>query len=458
MHFKELNLIEPLLRAIEAEGYTEPTPIQQQAIPLVLAGNDLIGCAQTGTGKTAAFSLPILQLLAERPRPAVKGRLPRALILAPTRELAIQIEESLTTYGKHTGLKSLVVYGGVGIVPQIDSVRRGVDVLVATPGRLLDLIGQRVISLQQLEIFVLDEADRMLDMGFIHDIKKVLSHLPPKRQNLLFSATFSSEVKAVADQFLRNPLQVSVERKPEQIGSIEEWVFLVEKNDKPELLQHLIHELRIRKAIVFTRTKHGADKLSKILSRNSISAGAIHGNKSQNARQAALADFRDGRMRILVASDIAARGIDIDEITHVFNYEIPEVAETYVHRIGRTARAGAKGIAIAFCSAEERKYLMDIQKLTQRQVPVAENNPWPSLELTADMLLPNATRGGKQPPAPSRSTEGRPPASSRPERGQSNAPRSATPRQGDSVRQAPANPERKKSWFDSRPKSKNRPE
>jgi ATP-dependent RNA helicase RhlE len=410
MTFKELNLIEPLLRAIENEGYTEPTPIQQKAIPLVLSGSDLIGVAQTGTGKTAAFSLPILQWLSEHPRPAVKGRLPRALILAPTRELAIQIEENLNIYGKFTELKSIVVYGGVGITPQIEAVRRGVDILVATPGRLLDLIGQRVISLQQLDIFVLDEADRMLDMGFIHDIRKVLSHLPSKRQNLLFSATFSPEVKSVADQFLRSPQQVEVERRPESVGAIEEWVFLVEKNDKPELLQYLINDLRIKKGIVFTRTKHGADKLAKVLARNGISAGAIHGNKSQSARQAALADFRDGRMRILVASDIAARGIDIDDITHVFNFEIPEVPETYVHRIGRTARASARGMAIAFCSADERKYFLDVQKLTGRLVPVADTNPYPSMELTEEMLqmpAPKSAPAKKSSPPPARPSEHR---------------------------------------------------
>ncbi len=440
MTFKELHLIEPLLRAIEIQGYTEPTPIQQKAIPLVLSGSDLIGVAQTGTGKTAAFSLPILQWLANHPRPAAKGRLPRALILAPTRELAIQIEENLNTYGQFTELKSIVVYGGVGIVPQIEAVRRGVDILVATPGRLLDLIGQRVVSLQQLDIFVLDEADRILDMGFIHDIRKVLALLPPKRQNLLFSATFSPEVKAVADQFLRDPQQVEAERRPETVGAIEEWLFLVEKNDKPALIQHLIEYLRIKKGIVFTRTKHGADKLSKVLSRNGISAGAIHGNKSQGARQAALADFRDGRMRILVASDIAARGIDIDDITHVFNFEIPEVPETYVHRIGRTARAGAKGMAIAFCSAEERKYLLDIQKLTGRRIPVAENNPYPSMELTEDMLqlpVPKSAPAKKQsPPQRSNPQGGRPAENARPPAQGSGG---SAPRSGEGPK--------KKKWF-----------
>jgi ATP-dependent RNA helicase RhlE len=367
MSFKDLGLEHKLLRALQQEGYTHPTPIQTQAIPILLQGRDLIGCAQTGTGKTAAFSLPLLQMLAAKPAPR---RDIRALILAPTRELAIQIDESLSAYGRYSGLRNTVVFGGVSAGKQISQLRQGVDVLVATPGRLLDLRDQGLLKLDRVEILVLDEADRMLDMGFIHDMNRIISRLPTARQTLLFSATMSAEVREIADKYLRDPRFVSAETPKEERGFIEETLYHVEKPEKAALLIELIQSHQVAKGIVFTRTKYGADKLARVLSRASISVAAIHGNKSQNQRQAALEAFKAGRVRILVASDIAARGIDIEDISHIFNYEIPEVAETYVHRIGRTGRAGAKGVAISLCDNNERKYMQGIQRLTQRRIPV----------------------------------------------------------------------------------------
>ncbi|MDX1943749.1 MAG: DEAD/DEAH box helicase [Saprospiraceae bacterium] len=377
MTFKELGLDKQLLRALEAEGYEHPTPIQEQAIPIVLQGDDLIACAQTGTGKTAAFSLPILQYLLETPKPdADAPRTIRALILSPTRELSIQITDSIDTYGKHTRLRSALLFGGIPAHGQLANLRHGADILIATPGRLLDFANQGFVDLRKVEIFVLDEADRMLDMGFIHDMKRIVAMLPKSRQTLLFSATMSPEVKAIADQFLYKPLQISVAPPKETRSAIEEKLYFVEKPAKIGLLRHLIQENGIKKGIVFTRTKYGADKLAKLLQQYSISTGAIHGNKSQNERQRVLNDFRRGRIHILVASDIAARGIDIDDITHVFNYEIPEQAETYVHRIGRTGRAGSKGIAISFCAREERKYLNGVEKLTNKRLTIVEDHPY----------------------------------------------------------------------------------
>ncbi len=368
MTFQELGLDEKLLRSLKTEGYERPTAIQEQAIPVLLQGRDLIGCAQTGTGKTAAFSLPILQHLL--PVSGSKQRQILALIVAPTRELAIQINDSLNAYGRHTGLRNTVVFGGVSASRQIKALRQGVDILVATPGRFLDLHNQGEINLNNTEYLVLDEADRMLDMGFIHDIRRIINMLPARRQTLLFSATMPPEVRAIADQYLDRPHEITVELPKEKHLKIEERLYHVEKPEKTSLLAHLIRKHGVEKGIIFTRTKYGADKLARQLSRVAIPAGAIHGNKSQNARQRALEDFRRGRIHVLVASDIAARGLDIDDITHVFNFEIPEVAETYVHRIGRTGRAGATGIAISFCDNNERKYLRNIQKLTRRNIPI----------------------------------------------------------------------------------------
>jgi ATP-dependent RNA helicase RhlE len=375
MRFEDLKLIEPLLRAVHAEGYTEPTPIQAQAIPHVLAGSDLLGCAQTGTGKTAAFALPILQRLNAAPR---QERYIRVLVLAPTRELATQIGESFRAYGRNTGLKQTVIFGGVGQNPQIDAVKRGVDILVATPGRLLDLMGQGYVKLDRIEVLVLDEADRMLDMGFIHDVRRIINAVPRKRQTLLFSATMPPEIQDLARNILINPVSVAVTPVASTVEMIQQSIFFVEKKDKPDLLEHLLRDKTVKRVLVFTRTKHGANKVVKQLARASIMAEAIHGNKSQTARERALANFKSGSTRVLVATDIAARGIDVESITHVINYDLPNEPETYVHRIGRTARAGASGFAWSFCDTEEREYLRDIERLIQLHVPVAANYPYAS--------------------------------------------------------------------------------
>lgn len=376
MSFKKLALIEPILKALEAEGYTTPTPIQAQAIPLVLERRDLLGCAQTGTGKTAAFAIPILQILHEEKNEEKGPKKIKVLILTPTRELAIQIDESFAAYGRFTGLKHTVIFGGVSQLHQTNALRAGVDILVATPGRLLDLMTQGFIDLRQLKIFVLDEADRMLDMGFIHDVKKVILKIPAKRQTLFFSATMPPEIQKLANTILVNPSKVEVTPPSTTVEKIEQGVFFVDKGDKPSLLIHLLKDKAIVTALVFTRTKHGADKVVKMLHKENISAAAIHGNKSQNNRQKALNDFKTGSLRVLVATDIAARGIDIDELTHVFNFELPNIPETYVHRIGRTGRAGASGIALSFCDAEEREFLRDINKLIGISIPVIEEHPF----------------------------------------------------------------------------------
>ncbi|MFD2145214.1 DEAD/DEAH box helicase [Mucilaginibacter antarcticus] len=376
MLFQDLNLIEPILRALITEGYTTPTPIQQQAIPIVLQRRDLLGCAQTGTGKTAAFSIPILQLLYQDRLQHKEQKTIKALILTPTRELAIQINESLAAYGKHTGLKHLVIYGGVSQNPQVDALRRGVDILVATPGRLLDLMQQRFVNLEHIKMLVLDEADRMLDMGFVNDVKKVIAKVPAKRQTLFFSATMPKEIQGLADSILTNPERVEVTPVSSTAETIQQELYYVEKNDKRSLLAHILKDKEIKTALVFTRTKHGADKVVKDLHKLNITAEAIHGNKSQNARQRALTNFKARTTRVLIATDIAARGIDIDELTHVINYEIPNVPETYVHRIGRTGRAGASGIAFTFCDAEEIDFLKDIHKLIGKEIPVNAEHPY----------------------------------------------------------------------------------
>jgi len=378
MTFEHLNLIEPILKALKTEGYTIPTPIQEKSIPLILQRKDILGCAQTGTGKTAAFSIPILQLLSENNGQQERGpRKIKALILTPTRELALQIADSLTSYGKHTGLKHTVVFGGVAQRPQTDALRAGIDILVATPGRLLDLMAQKYVHLNQIEMFVLDEADRMLDMGFINDVKKVLKVLPEKKQTLFFSATMAPEIMKLADTILVNPAKVEVTPVSSTAHTIKQAVYYVKKGDKKNLLLHLLKDGEIDRALVFTRTKHGADRVAKDMTKAGVQAEAIHGNKSQNARVRALDNFKKSQTRVLVATDIAARGIDVDDLSHVINYELPNEPETYVHRIGRTGRAGASGTALSFCDAEETSYLVSIQKLISKSVPVIDNHPYP---------------------------------------------------------------------------------
>ncbi|HVL76828.1 MAG TPA: DEAD/DEAH box helicase, partial [Noviherbaspirillum sp.] len=367
MSFAELGLSEEIVRAVTEQGYHTPTPIQAQAVPAVLKGGDLLAGAQTGTGKTAGFTLPILQRLAGKPAAAPKTV--RALILAPTRELAAQVEESVRIYGRYLKLRSAVIFGGVGINPQIDLLKRGVDILVATPGRLLDHMQQGTIDLRRVEILVLDEADRMLDMGFIHDIRRVLAALPPQRQNLLFSATFSDEIKALADRLLNTPATIEVARRNSTVEIIEQKIHPVDRNRKHPLLAHLIKTNNWWQVLVFTRTKHGANKLVEQLEKDGIPAMAIHGNKSQSARTRALSEFKDGKLQVLVATDIAARGIDIEELPHVVNYDLPNVPEDYVHRIGRTGRAGAQGEAVSLVCVDEHDMLKGIEKLIKRQLP-----------------------------------------------------------------------------------------
>ncbi len=377
MNFTELNLIAPLLDALNTEGYTQPTPVQEQSIPIILQRKDLLGCAQTGTGKTAAFALPILQILSQPPIDN-SHKVIKVLILTPTRELAIQIGESFAAYGKHLRLKHLVIFGGVPQGSQTRALHAGVDILIATPGRLLDLMDQKYISLKDVGIFVLDEADRMLDMGFIHDVKKVVTRLPQKRQTLFFSATMPPEIQKLANTILVNPEKVEVTPVSSTVEKIDQYLLYVDKKDKKKLLAFMLKDEAVKSALVFTRTKHGADKVVKDLFKDGITAEAIHGNKSQNARQRALKNFKAGTIKVLVATDIAARGIDIDLLSHVINFDLPEVPETYVHRIGRTGRAGADGVSYSFCDEEERDDLKAIQKLIGLQIPVIENHPFPA--------------------------------------------------------------------------------
>jgi ATP-dependent RNA helicase RhlE len=377
MTFENLNLIEPILRAVKAEGYTEPTPIQEQAIPVLLKGRDLIGCAQTGTGKTAAFAIPILQLLFEKKTNQGEKRHIAALIVTPTRELAIQISESFTAYGKHTGLRHTVIFGGVSQHAQTNALKNGVDILVATPGRLLDLIDQHFVNLNDLQFFVLDEADRMLDMGFIHDVRKIITKLPAKRQSLFFSATMPPEIQKLAATILDHPVKVDIIPVVATTNLIKQALYFVDKPDKRHLLIHLLKDKSIESALIFTRTKHGADRVSRDLTKAGIKAAAIHGNKSQGARQDALNNFKNKKTRVLVATDIASRGIDVEELSHVINYEIPNIPETYIHRIGRTGRAGVDGIALSFCDTEEKEYLKDIYKLISKPIPVINDHPFP---------------------------------------------------------------------------------
>ena len=389
MSFKNLRLIEPILKALDQEGYETPTQIQQKSITPILDRKDILGCAQTGTGKTAAFTIPILQLMHEhRAESNSRVRTIDCLILTPTRELAIQIGESIAAYGRHLTLRHHVIFGGVSQHTQVNAIRNGVDILVATPGRLLDLMQQGHIVLSNIKFFVLDEADRMLDMGFIHDVKKVIAKLPAKRQSLFFSATMPPEISQLADMLLKNPIKVEVTPVSSTAEMIQQAIYHVDKNDKQDLLIDILKDRSIETLLVFTQMKHAADKLSKRLIASGISAAAIHGNKSQNARQTALENFKNKRVRVLVATDIAARGIDIDQLSHVLNYELPNVPETYVHRIGRTGRAGASGIALSFCSREEKAYLRDIERLIKKSIPVKQWEGSSVKETTSNVPYP----------------------------------------------------------------------
>lgn len=392
MTFQQLNLLPQLLRAVADLGYQQPSPIQEQAIPPVLKGNDLIGCAQTGTGKTAAFAIPILQRLHGRVN---KNHSPiRALVLTPTRELALQIKDSFDQYGKYLDLRHTVIFGGVGQTPQVEALQNGTDILVATPGRLNDLCHQGFIDLSGIETFVLDEADRMLDMGFIHDVRKVIDQLPDKRQTLLFSATMPREIADLAKKILHNPIRVEVAPQSSTVDAIEQRLYKVDKGNKKFLLQHILKDPALDSVLVFTNTKHGADRVVRELTRAGITAMAIHGNKGQTARIKALDSFKNGDIRVLAATDIAARGIDVNELAAVVNYELPNVPETYVHRIGRTGRAGHGGVAVSFCNVDELAYLKDIEKLIKKKVPVVEDHPWP-MEIFE--LTPKKPRGPKPP-------------------------------------------------------------
>jgi ATP-dependent RNA helicase RhlE len=404
--FNNLQLIEPVLQALSKEGYTQPTPIQEKSIPIILQKRDLLGCAQTGTGKTAAFVIPILQLLYQQveEQQLVPHKI-RALILTPTRELAIQIGESITAYGRFLPIRHQVIFGGVSQHSQVNAIRRGVDILVATPGRLLDLMQQRHVSLQEIQFFVLDEADRMLDMGFVRDVKRIIGALPAKRQTLFFSATMPNEIKQLANILLTDPVKVEVTPPASTVDLIQQSVYFVEKQNKSSLLIHLLKDKSIESALIFTQMKHAADKLARYLNNAGINTEAIHGNKAQNARQAALANFKNKKTRVLVATDIAARGIDIDELTHVVNYELPNIPETYVHRIGRTGRAGASGVAISFCDWSEKIFLSDIEKLIKKSVPAVKSHMY---DVSVMHDLPKHTA-----PTPSASNHRRKPAGKR---------------------------------------------
>ena len=383
MSFEKLNLIQPLQTALSNEGYTIPTPIQSQAIPVILERKDLIGCAQTGTGKTAAFALPILQILSAEREARKSKRIIKSLILTPTRELALQISESFNAYGKHTGLKNAVIFGGVSQRAQTLKLREGVDILIATPGRLLDLINQRYINLNTIKLFVLDEADRMLDMGFINDVKRIIEKLPSHRQTLLFSATMPSEITRLANSILTNPVKIEVSPGQKTVEAVNQAVYFVTKADKKKLLIHLLKNENIESALVFTRTKRSADVVTRVLNDAKIHADSIHGNKSQQARQRALNNFKLNRTRVLVATDIAARGIDIEKLSHVFNYDIPEFAEAYIHRIGRTARAGLGGTALSFCDPEELSYLSSINRMIKQPISVIDDHPFKMIDIKA---------------------------------------------------------------------------
>lgn len=400
MNFKDLTLIAPLLKALQSQGYTQPTPIQQKAIPIVLQHKDLLACAQTGTGKTAAFALPVLQLLIQQKEKDKLTKGIKVLILTPTRELAIQVEESFAAYGAYSGLKHLAIYGGVSQFHQVRKLKIGIDILIATPGRLLDLIIQRHISLQQIQMFVLDEADRMLDMGFINDVRKIVARLPLQKQTLFFSATMPPEIVHLSQNILNNPVKINVTPVSSTAVTVEQAVYFVEKEDKRALLIHLLKNNEVDSALVFTETKFGADKLCNALKKENIKVQAIHGNKSQSERQKALNNFKNKNISVLVATDIASRGIDIESLSHVINFELPNVPETYVHRIGRTGRAGASGKAISFCGIEEKSLLRDIHKLIAQSIPVIQNHPFQmkdaGLSLPAKPLMHHRSLGNRR--------------------------------------------------------------
>ncbi|MGB4661235.1 MAG: DEAD/DEAH box helicase [Mobilitalea sp.] len=379
MEFKELNIIPEILKALKNENYVVPTPIQEEAIPIILSGRDMLGCAQTGTGKTAAFAIPTLQLLDEEKVPQIAQRNIRALIITPTRELALQIYESFTSYGKYTKLKSCVVFGGVSQRAQEDKLRQGVDILVATPGRLIDLMNQKLIDLKHIKIFILDEADRMLDMGFINDVKKIIAKTPPKKQTLLFSATMPPTIVRMSNTLLVNPAKIEITPISSPVNTIDQYLYYVDKENKKDLLLHILKDESIISALVFTRTKHGADRIVRQLAKENVKAQAIHGDKSQGARQLALGNFKNKTLRVLIATDIAARGIDINELSHVINFDLPNEPETYIHRIGRTGRAGQSGVAISFCDFDEKSLLEDIEKLNRKRIKEVKDHPYPLL-------------------------------------------------------------------------------
>lgn len=441
MTFESLQLIAPILQALKEEGYTAPTPIQSQAIPKVLTGRDLLACAQTGTGKTAAFTVPLLQLMHARPLQRREPRHVRALILTPTRELAIQIDENIAAYGRHLPIKRHVIFGGVSQHAQVNALAKGVDILTATPGRLLDLIQQGLLSLERVEFFVLDEADRMLDMGFIHDVRRVIRLLPKDRQSLFFSATMPKEIVELAGSILRDPEHVAVTPPSSTVELIDQALYFVEKNRKKALLVHLLEEYKVPTALVFTRTKHGADRLARELHKAGISAEAIHGNKSQNARQGALNNFKARKTRVLVATDIAARGIDVDELSHVVNYDIPNIPETYVHRIGRTGRAGNAGMAFSFCDPEERAYIKDIVKLIGKSIPVVAEHPFlgtdPSMPDPVEQPVSREKQAPRQQQQPARMQQ---PVSREKQAQKQHAPRMQQPvhRERPAVKEQPA--------------------
>lgn len=406
MQFKDLNIMPEILRALKNENYKIPTPIQEEAIPVVLSGRDLLGCAQTGTGKTAAFAIPTLQMLSGEELPRWEKRTIKALVVTPTRELAIQIYDSFNTYGQFTSLKSCVVYGGVSQKPQEENLKRGVDILVATPGRLLDLMDQKIVNIEKIRILVLDEADRMLDMGFIHDVKKIIARTPEKKQTLFFSATMPPDIAKLAAKILKNPEKIEITPAATTVEAIEQYLYFVDKGNKKDLLLHILKTKDLDSTLVFTRTKHGADRVVRQLAKSNVVAQAIHGDKSQGARQRALNDFKDKKLRVLVATDIAARGIDIDELACVVNYDLPDVPETYVHRIGRTGRAGLEGIAISFCDFDEKAQLADIEKLIGKKLTEVADHPYPLQNNFPSVKATQPKRGGGEERGSGRSSAG----------------------------------------------------
>lgn len=442
MQFKELNIMPDIIKALEKENYEIPTPIQEEAIPVVLDGRDLLGCAQTGTGKTAAFAIPTLQILSRETVPRWEKRNIRALVVTPTRELAIQIFESFNTYGQFLNLKTCVVFGGVSQKPQETSLRQGVDILVATPGRLLDLMDQKIVNIEHIKILVLDEADRMLDMGFIHDIKKIIAKTPADKQTLFFSATMPPDIAKLAGKILKSPVKIEVTPASTTVDLIEQYLYYVDKGNKKDLLLHILKNEKVDSTLVFTRTKHGADRIVKQLSRSKVVAQAIHGDKSQGARQKALNDFKNKRLQVLIATDIAARGIDIDELSHVINYDLPDVPETYVHRIGRTGRAGLGGVAISFCDFDEKEQLADIEKLIGKKLTEVKEHPYPLVNNFPAVKVAQPKRGTRAASQEPSSKSSRKPSAAAPVPGERTAKkkqRTAEDRPQDRMQDKPQN-------------------